>query len=237
MVRMVDDLFELSRIHAGVLPLDPADRLARRPGQRGDRRRRPGGPGPAGAARRLGRGRRAGPRRPRRPVPGGRQPGDERDPAHPRRRRRSRSPAGPWPEGVELSVTDGCGGIPADDLDRVFDVAWRGSHARTPERAAAGAGLGLAIVKGIVEAHDGSVSGRQRGLRAAGSWSGSPPDPALAHAAHPACPGASRRVCGLVEHLFGLASAARTNVHTVDDSRGRYPQVATSGSQTVGGPL
>jgi signal transduction histidine kinase len=61
--------------------------------------------------------------------------------------------------GVEVMVRDECGGIPDEDLDRVFDVAWRGSHARTPESAAptTGAGLGLAIVRGIVEAHRGSV--------------------------------------------------------------------------------
>lgn len=58
---------------------------------------------------------------------------------------------------VEVTVTDACGGIPDDDIGRVFDVAWRGSHARTPE-AGAGAGLGLAIVRGIVEAHRGSVA-------------------------------------------------------------------------------
>jgi signal transduction histidine kinase len=63
-------------------------------------------------------------------------------------------------DGIELSVLDGCGGIPEDDLPRVFDLAWRGSHARTPESDQAhgsGAGLGLAIVKGIVEAHQGMV--------------------------------------------------------------------------------
>ncbi|MGI8700658.1 MAG: sensor histidine kinase [Nocardioidaceae bacterium] len=61
---------------------------------------------------------------------------------------------------VELAVSDECGGIPTEDLDRVFDVAWRGTAARTPELDAvtAGAGLGLAIVRGIVEAHRGSVA-------------------------------------------------------------------------------
>lgn len=58
---------------------------------------------------------------------------------------------------VELSVTDACGGIEAGELERVFDMAWRGSSARTPG-AGAGAGLGLAIVKGIVEAHAGTVA-------------------------------------------------------------------------------
>jgi signal transduction histidine kinase len=66
-------------------------------------------------------------------------------------------------DGVELSVTDGCGGLTADDMARVFDVAWQGSPARTPTRdpdspAGRGAGLGLAIVKGIVEAHRGRVA-------------------------------------------------------------------------------
>ncbi|MFE2164621.1 sensor histidine kinase [Streptomyces sp. NPDC059447] len=51
-----------------------------------------------------------------------------------------------------LSVTDGCGGIPEEDLAKVFDTGWRGNPARTPP---AGAGLGLAIVRGIVEAHAG----------------------------------------------------------------------------------
>ncbi|MFF4583297.1 sensor histidine kinase [Streptomyces sp. NPDC001373] len=53
---------------------------------------------------------------------------------------------------VVLSVTDACGGIPEEDLPRVFDTGWRGSPARTPP---SGAGLGLAIVRGIVEAHSG----------------------------------------------------------------------------------
>ncbi|WKV70543.1 HAMP domain-containing histidine kinase [Streptomyces sp. PCS3-D2] len=55
-------------------------------------------------------------------------------------------------DAVVLSVTDACGGIPEEDLPRVFDTGWRGSPARTPP---SGAGLGLAIVRGIVEAHSG----------------------------------------------------------------------------------
>ena len=58
---------------------------------------------------------------------------------------------------VELSVTDACGGIDPVDLGFVFDVGWRGTGARTPGPDA-GAGLGLAIVKGLVEAHRGSVA-------------------------------------------------------------------------------
>ena len=60
------------------------------------------------------------------------------------------------PGAVELSVTDGCSGIPDAELDRVFEMGWRGSSARTPGEDH-GAGLGLAIVRGIVEAHRGEV--------------------------------------------------------------------------------
>jgi len=59
--------------------------------------------------------------------------------------------------GVLMTVADECGGIPEADLALVFDLAWRGTSARTPV-ADSGAGLGLAIVRGIVEAHQGQVS-------------------------------------------------------------------------------
>ena len=53
-----------------------------------------------------------------------------------------------------VSVEDACGGIPDTDIDRVFDVAFRGAEARPPGD---GAGLGLAIARGIVEAHRGEI--------------------------------------------------------------------------------
>lgn len=64
------------------------------------------------------------------------------------------------PDGrVRLAVTDGCGGIPSDDLDRVFDIGWRGDEQRTPEAgASSGGGLGLAIARGVVESHDGKIA-------------------------------------------------------------------------------
>ncbi|WP_327090264.1 HAMP domain-containing histidine kinase [Nonomuraea sp. NBC_01738] len=55
-----------------------------------------------------------------------------------------------------LVVDDGCGGIPEADLPRLFDVAFRGESARTPG-SDGGAGLGLAIAQGIVEAHEGTI--------------------------------------------------------------------------------
>jgi signal transduction histidine kinase len=59
-------------------------------------------------------------------------------------------------DGVLVSVSDRCGGIPPHDRDRVFDAGWRGTEARTPEPDG-GAGLGLAIARGIVEAHAGTI--------------------------------------------------------------------------------
>jgi signal transduction histidine kinase len=53
-----------------------------------------------------------------------------------------------------VAVRDSCGGIPAQDLPRVFEVAYRGAAARPPD---GGAGLGLAIARGIVHAHAGDI--------------------------------------------------------------------------------
>lgn len=66
-------------------------------------------------------------------------------------------------QGAWLAVADACGGIPEDDLPRVFDVAFRGTRSRTPARATAqeqegGGGLGLAIARGLVEAHRGEIA-------------------------------------------------------------------------------
>lgn len=63
--------------------------------------------------------------------------------------------AGADADGVWLAVQDACGGIPADDLPRVFDVAFRGEAARSKD---GGAGLGLAIARGLVEAHRGQIA-------------------------------------------------------------------------------
>jgi signal transduction histidine kinase len=160
MVRMVDDLFELSRIHSGNL------RLSLEPVVLGDLVSEAiASADPVARARgvRLG---------------GGVDDGLEvvGDPAELSRvvgnllmNAIRHTPADgvvevvgrSGPEGVEISVTDGCGGLSEEDMARAFDVAWQGSAARTPEVSGvfgSGAGLGLAIVKGIVEAHHGKVS-------------------------------------------------------------------------------
>ena len=52
---------------------------------------------------------------------------------------------------INISISDRGIGIPAEDLERVFDKFYRVSR---PE-SVNGTGLGLAICKGIVEAHVG----------------------------------------------------------------------------------
>jgi signal transduction histidine kinase len=61
-----------------------------------------------------------------------------------------------------ISVVDAAGGIPEQDLGRVFEAGWRASEPRTASAwgtggRSGGAGLGLAIVQGIAEAHHGQV--------------------------------------------------------------------------------
>jgi signal transduction histidine kinase len=63
---------------------------------------------------------------------------------------------------VWFAISDSCGGIPEDDLPRVFDVAFRGERSRTPG-AEGGGGLGLAIVRGLVEAQGGKVTAENAG--------------------------------------------------------------------------
>ena len=171
MVRMVDDLFELSRIHAGVLRVTPqamalgdvvsealagADSVARARGVRLGGEVEPDvlvTADPAGLSRVVSNLLMNAIRH---------TPADGVVEIHGRA----------VPDGIELSVTEACGGMREEDIPRVFDVGWQGSSARTPEPVAgvagvAGAGLGLAIVKGIVEAHLGqvAVTNQERGCR------------------------------------------------------------------------
>lgn len=56
---------------------------------------------------------------------------------------------------VEISVTDQGVGIPAEELDRIFERFYRVDPAR--HRSTGGTGLGLSIVKHVVASHGGEV--------------------------------------------------------------------------------
>jgi two-component system sensor histidine kinase KdpD len=60
---------------------------------------------------------------------------------------------------VGLQVLDEGEGIPAAELEQIFDKFYR---ARKVDRVRAGTGLGLAISRGFVEAMDGTISAANR---------------------------------------------------------------------------
>ena len=70
--------------------------------------------------------------------------------------------AGADGQAAYVNVADGCGGIPEDDVERVFELAFRGEAERRSDNGA-GAGLGLTIARGIVHAHRGEISVRNEG--------------------------------------------------------------------------
>ena len=63
-------------------------------------------------------------------------------------------------EEARVEISDTGEGIAAEDLPRVFERSFRGEQSRTrPEKDdAPGAGLGLAIARGLVEAHGGTMN-------------------------------------------------------------------------------
>jgi signal transduction histidine kinase len=159
---LVDDLFELSRINAGALGLHTsrvrldelvsdalagASVVARRKGVRLDGRVNGGGPvvvvSPAEVGRAL-----------RNLL--------ENAIRHTPTQGLVQVESGAEDGRAFVSVADQCGGIPPQDLDRVFEVAFRGQPARTPG-SDSGGGLGLAIARGIAEAHHGDISVRNEG--------------------------------------------------------------------------
>lgn len=65
----------------------------------------------------------------------------------------------PAPRRLVLAVLDQGSGVAVEDLDRMFEAGWRADAARSgdPDAASSGAGLGLAIARGLARAHGGDV--------------------------------------------------------------------------------
>lgn len=61
---------------------------------------------------------------------------------------------------VEVVVADTGEGIPPEDLPHIFEPSFRGERSRTRSEIAgtSGAGLGLTIARGLIEAHGGTIS-------------------------------------------------------------------------------
>ncbi|ATL69626.1 sensor histidine kinase [Nocardia terpenica] len=72
--------------------------------------------------------------------------------------------AGIAPDHAWARVDDTGPGISADDLPRIFEVAYRGSAARSPAATDIGSnsGMGLAIAAGLVQAHHGEITAVNR---------------------------------------------------------------------------
>jgi two-component system OmpR family sensor kinase len=62
----------------------------------------------------------------------------------------------PDPTSVSLAVIDEGPGLPASELDRIFDRFYRSDEGRS--RDSGGTGLGLAIVRGLVEQSGGNIN-------------------------------------------------------------------------------
>jgi PAS domain S-box-containing protein len=68
-----------------------------------------------------------------------------------------------WREGdvAAIAVRDSGIGIERDDLDRVFDLF---SQVHDPSRSSGGLGVGLSLVRGLVHMHGGTVEAQSEGL-------------------------------------------------------------------------
>ncbi|MEZ5267203.1 MAG: HAMP domain-containing sensor histidine kinase [Microthrixaceae bacterium] len=131
---LVDDLFELSKVASGLVEfrssrVSVGEILRCRPTAS------PWSPKPTGRAAVAADGAHRFPggavRIAGRDRAGAAEPARQRDPSHPEGGVVSIE-VSEVANAVEVSVIDQCGGIPAPDLERVFDVAFRGDNARRP---------------------------------------------------------------------------------------------------------
>jgi signal transduction histidine kinase/ActR/RegA family two-component response regulator len=107
---------------------------------------------------------------------------------------------------VVIEVRDNGAGIPAERLTDIFEMFSQVN--RAPERAQGGLGIGLALVRRLVEMHDGTVSAASPGLGMGSTFT----------ICLPLAPGAERSALGAREHTVPSGCIARTSVLVVDDN-------------------
>ena len=61
-----------------------------------------------------------------------------------------------YDDDIQIDIIDTGIGIPADEIENIFDEFFRASNAKNSEKD--GTGLGLSIVKQIVERHGGRIT-------------------------------------------------------------------------------
>jgi signal transduction histidine kinase/ActR/RegA family two-component response regulator len=108
---------------------------------------------------------------------------------------------------VVVAVRDTGIGIPADALPRVFDMFSQVD--RSVERATGGLGIGLALVKGLVEMHGGTVTAESEGPGKGSTFTVRLPAPAGPVPGGPAAPGEDAP----------QARGPKRRILVVDDSR------------------
>ncbi|WP_439624898.1 PAS domain S-box protein [Gemmata sp.] len=114
---------------------------------------------------------------------------------------------------VAVTVRDTGIGIPAEALPRVFDMFSQVD--RSTERSTGGLGIGLALVKGLVEMHGGTVAARSEGQGRGSEFTvtlpalepPAAPEPAPDDAPHG--PGAARRVLVVDDNRDGAESLSQ----------------------------
>jgi PAS domain S-box-containing protein len=116
---------------------------------------------------------------------------------------------------VVVTVRDTGIGIPADALPRIFDMFSQVD--RSIERATGGLGIGLALVKGLVEMHDGTVTAASEGQGKGSTFTVRLPALA-AHAPPPAAVPSDR---------VQAAVGPRRRILVVDDNRDSANSLAT----------
>ena len=139
-------------------------------------------------------------------------------------------------DGIVIRVKDNGIGIAADMLLRVFDLFFQGQ--RSTEQATNGLGLGLALVKNLVEQHGGRVVAHSDGPRRGSEFTVRLPAMAASAEAARSRPAAPQRAAGQAEPVRVLlvddnVDAAEMLAHLLS-TEGHEVRIAHDGAAALG---